>query len=189
MKRYTVAAFRSEAARAMWHMNVARYFLFLVSIALGATVLAAGPALADATILKYDKQGRVIDSDEVKSKPGGKGAVGAPTGSSTKGKARRTPAATGRQKPGESIKMKTIPNPKDEFEKGEVMVLGDPEKMEDKLKSLGFTIIEKVPMAELGLTAIQLKIPKRMSERQALSILRSNFPNIIADMHTVFDLY
>ena len=188
MKRYTVAAFRSEAARAMWHMNVARYFLFLVSIALGATVLAAGPALADATILKYDKQGRVIDSDEIKSKKDTKGATGAPTGSRTKGKARRTPASTGRQKSGESIKMKTIPNPNDQYEKGEVMVLGDPEKMEDKLKSLGFTIIEKVPMAELGLTAIQLKIPKRMSERQALSILRSNFPNIIADMHTVFDL-
>ena len=43
-------------------------------------------------------------------------------------------------------------------------------------------------MAELGLNAIRLKIPKGMSERQALSILRSNFPNIISDMHTVFDL-
>ena len=169
-------------------MNVARSFLFIASIALGATVLAAGPALADTTILKYDKQGRVIDTDEIKSKKDTKGATGAPTGSGTKGKARRTPASTGRQKSGKSIEMKTVPNPNDQFEKGEVMVLGDPDKMEDKLKSLGFTIIEKVPMTELGLPAIRLKIPKRMSERQALSILRSNFPNIISDMHTVFDL-
>ena len=168
-------------------MNVAQSYLCIASIALAVTVLAAGPALADATILKYDEQGRVIDSDDVKIQSGGKAVVWASTVTSNKGEARRTPASPGRGKPGKSIEMKTIPNPNDQFEKGEVMVLGDPEKMEDKLKSLGFTIIEKVPMAELELTAIRLKIPKRMSERQALSILRSNFPNIISDIHTVLD--
>jgi hypothetical protein len=151
--------------------------------------LVVGPAAADSTILKYDKSGRVISSDEVKGKDGGTGAAGAPAAGPAGRKAGRTPtSAAARRKLPKPLEMRTIPNPNDQDEKGEVMVLGDPAKMEAKLKSLGFTIVEKVPLPELRLNAIRLKVPQGMGERQALSIIRSNFPGVISDMHTVFDL-
>ena len=145
-------------------------------------VFSAGPALADMAILKYDKHGRVISTDNMEARRGGSGT--APTA----GQGSDKRAAVARRSLGKPVEMKTAPNPNDRFERGEVLVLGETEAVEDQPTSLGFTVIERAPLDYLGLYAIRFKIPRGTSERGAVKILDSSFPGLVTDVNGLFDL-
>ena len=151
-----------------------------------AVVFSAGPALADTAILKYDKQGRVISTDNVETKARRGGPDSAPAAG--RGSDERALSTVTRRSLGEPVEMTTAPNRSDRFERGEVVVLGQTEAIEDQAKSLGFTVIERTPLDDLGLYAVRFKIPQGMSERGAVNILDSSFPGLVADVNGLFDL-
>ncbi|MDP6389570.1 MAG: hypothetical protein QF654_06720, partial [Alphaproteobacteria bacterium] len=92
--------------------NLRAASIVVSSLSLAATmtavvVFSVGPALADMAILKYDKHGRVISTDNMEARRGGSGT--APTA----GQGSDKRAAVARRSLGKPVEMKTAPNPND----------------------------------------------------------------------------
>jgi hypothetical protein len=79
-------------------------------------------------------------------------------------------------------------SPDQDFEPGEVLITNPPAGFEAKVRSLGFSVIERVKMKELEMDVWRLKTPKGMSVPDALKLIGRRFPGATVDANHRFHL-
>ncbi len=75
------------------------------------------------------------------------------------------------------------------FEAGEVVVVGDGPSTLAGAEGLGFHLIEERPLASLGLSILKLQPPASLDERRAVALLHQRFPQLIADVNSLYTPY
>ncbi len=156
-------------------------------------VQAPGRAEENITILQYDDRGRVtgfkrVDPSEIKrgggsgsGRGGGSSAVtpgGRRGGSSAVSPGgRRGSAATGAGDGG----------PAQRFIEGEVLVANTPRDFERDVVGLGFRVLERLRLNGLGIEAVRLALPRRITVDEAMQILELRFPGVTTAVNAVFD--
>jgi len=75
------------------------------------------------------------------------------------------------------------------FEPGEVVVLGEHSDTLAHLQKLGFRLKEKRPLAALGLSMLKLGTPPGLDARQAIALLHARFPELTADVDSLYGTY
>jgi len=75
------------------------------------------------------------------------------------------------------------------FEPGEVVVLGEHPDTLAHLQKLGFRLKEKRPLAALGLSMLKLGTPPGLDARQAIALLHTRFPELTADVDSLYGTY
>jgi len=134
------------------------------------TVIWSAPVEADVKVRSYYK-GKKTEGTVNKLKPG------------SKSKSPDSPAA--------KRKMKGRPNgldPDDDFEAGEVLVANPPRNFDRRVQELGFGVIERVRMPDIGFEFWRLETPEGMSVRDAIKRLGQKFPGLTIDANHRFDL-
>ncbi len=151
-----------------------------ISLLTALAVVAVGSAQAQSktTILKYDKQGRVIGSESSR----GSGDQQRGAGSD---RSRNTAAPRGGQ-PG-AAGGPNAANPDDRFEPGEVIVANAPADFARDAQALGFRILDATRLGNLGLEIIRLRVPANTSVPDARQTLIREFPGIIADANHLYE--
>ncbi|MGE4218417.1 MAG: S8 family serine peptidase [Alphaproteobacteria bacterium] len=143
-----------------------------------AILLPVAPVQADSRIktFEYDESGRFKSATEKKGENDGAtpGAPGDP--SATDG-----PATDGSKGDGASSEQ-------GEFVPGEILVLDPPQGLENRLGSFGLTLLERTRLKSLSLDAWRLKVKKDGTETQALEALRRAYPDIQADLNSIYAL-
>ncbi len=150
--------------------------LFLAALLPLLSIGTIAPALAQSktTILKYDKQGRVIGSESARG-----------DGSSTGRGSGRDGAANGGRTGGTGGP--NAANPDDRFEAGEVIVANVPADFARGARALGFSIIEATQLGNLGMEIVRLRVPANVSVPDARQTLIREFPGIIADANHLYE--
>jgi subtilisin family serine protease len=136
--------------------------LLLLLILLVAAALAEAPAraeAADAVILHYDSQGRVVGREEVAPRP----SEASPDGT--------TPRRDG----GERI----LP--------GELIVAAPGSDHALSFVGLGFTVIDMRNLDAFGLTAYRLGLPRSLTSEEAARRLHEAIPGLTIDRHHLLD--
>jgi hypothetical protein len=147
-------------------------YVYLASTLLALlAAFAAGPALAQSktTILKYDKDGRVIGSESSRESGAAQGRGG-------------RDAARGGGAGGPNAA-----DPDDRFEAGEVIVANVPADFARSAQRLGFRVIEATRLGNLGMEIIRLRVPPNVSVPDARQTLIREFPGIIADANHLYE--
>jgi Subtilase family len=75
------------------------------------------------------------------------------------------------------------------FETGEIVVLGDRPETIAQVESLGFRLIEARPLSALGLSVLKLGTPASLDARQAVALLHAHFPELTADVNSLYGSY
>ena len=68
----------------------------------------------------------------------------------------------------------------------ELLIANVPGRFEDGVRSLGFTIIETVPLRQLGLTVYRLRTPSGTSVDDARRLLAARYPTATVDAHHLY---
>lgn len=148
-----------------------------------AILLLAIPAQADSRIktFEYDASGRFKSATEQKGEDGG----AAPDASS--GASPGTPSGT-TGAPAERGKGGGSGAEHGEFVPGEILVLDPPQGLEGRLNSFGLTLLERTRLPSLSLNALRLKVKTDGTETQVLEALRRAYPDIQADLNSIYSL-
>jgi hypothetical protein len=155
-----------------------RHFMVL-AVTLAVVALAApvfvSPVLAQSktTILKYDKDGRVIGSDSSRDSGARQGGGG-----------QRSSATRGRSGAGGGP---NAANPDDRYVSGEVIVANVPADFARNAGALGFRVLETTQLGNLGLAVVRLRVPANTSVPDARQTLLREFPGIIADANHLYE--
>ncbi len=141
------------------------------------------PVRGDTKIFQYDEYGRLktvkqLDHGQDKKNRGA---------SKRQGPKDRAAAARAKSA-GKLLEWRTVPNPRDRFERNELVVMGPRTGFAKRVAALNFTVLERVPLAALDTQMLRLRPPRGMSESAALKLLRTRFPGIVADFNALFDL-
>lgn len=148
--------------------------LLVLAAVLASFALVTGGSLSPAqaqsktTILKYDKDGRVIGSESSRE-----------SGSRERGSAARSRSGRGGG-PNAS-------NPDNRYEAGEVVVANAPPDFASDVRAMGFRIIDATRLGNLGIELIRLQVPPDISVPDARQTLTREFPGIIADANHLYD--
>ena len=148
--------------------------LLVLAAVLASFALVTGGSLSPAqaqsktTILKYDKDGRVIGSESSRE-----------SGSRERGSAARSRSGRGGG-PNAS-------NPDNRYEVGEVVVANPPPDFASDVRAMGFRIIDATRLGNLGIELIRLQVPPDISVPDARQALTREFPGIIADANHLYD--
>jgi len=149
----------------------------LGSILAVALLLATAPALADSKIrtFEYDASGRFKSVTEQKGDEGGASGTStdAPASSGISGD-----QGTGAGNAAEH----------GEYVPGEILVLDPPKGLEGRLNGFGLTLLERTRLKSLSLDAWRLKVKKDGTETQVLEALRRAYPDIQADLNSIYAL-
>jgi subtilisin family serine protease len=117
-------------------------------------------------------------------KTGGKGAGGAVEVPAAAGGAVDVPTAAG----GKTDRPSSAAwAPEDHYEKGEVLVVDPPAGFFDIVRRLGFTLIEKTQLGELGMTVYVLRVPVGSSVSNARHLLAERFPGVEIDANHFYE--
>lgn len=139
-------------------------------LGLGAALLWPAPVEAEVKVRSYFK-GKKTEGSVDRVKPGAKG---------------KNPDSPATKK-----KMKGRENgidPDDDFEPGEVLVANPPRNFDRRVKELGFGVLERVQMKDIGFEIWRLETPPGMSVRDAIQALGKSFPGLTIDANHRFDL-
>ena len=144
--------------------------------ALFAGFAAATPAMAEESlsILEYDKNGRVIGFKRV--------------GPAESREPERSPDEQDRSSP-EPAEADDSPASQ-RFQRiieDEVLVANAPRGFENDARGLGFRVLERIRLSRLGIDAVRLKVPVRMTVAEAMEIIQRRFPNVTTEVNAVFD--
>lgn len=155
----------------------------------GSLLLASSSNADELRVLKYDKQGNVIGSENKANGYTGNN-IGGKTGVTGTAGTRASKKSTGVKKTKFSKGFEggfSSFNPDTEFEQGEVVVVDPPRGFGDAVRSSGFHVIERVMMKNLGIEVIRLSTPRGMSVKEAISIISKKYPGVTVDANTRFD--
>ena len=139
------------------------YGLAAVLMVVGAGGLdrsRAQTAQSQGTILQYDVQGHVIGSVRVRT-----------DGAASGGGSGETSAAAGLGR--------------DAFVLGEILAVSQDPRFAGRVRSLGFSSIERSALAALDMTVYRLRTPAGAPVPQALAAFRSAFPDVLAGANTM----
>jgi len=152
-------------------LNIGRTFTAVVAM-LGLICVALVPLTADAEVkVRSYYKGAKTEGSVKKVKPGAK--------------------EKGPDSPATKKKMKGRDggiDPDDDFEAGEVLVANPPRNFDKRVGELGFSVIERVHMKDVGLDVWRLKTPDGMSVKDAIRTLGQKFPGLTIDANHRFDL-
>jgi hypothetical protein len=154
-----------------------RHFLVLAA-ALASLAMVAVVSISPAhpqsktTILKYDKDGRVIGSDS-SSESGTRARQGRQRGSTASR--------------GSGVGGPNASNPADRYESGEVIVANVPADFARNARALGFRVIDTTRLGNLGLEIVRLRVPPDTTVPDARQTLTREFPGIIADANHLYE--
>ncbi len=136
-------------------------------IATAATVLCAlcidtggARALAGRSILEYDEHGRVTG---VTVENGG---------------------GTGTEQPGGGDAANAVPD----YEQGEILAVNPPEAILPRLQSMGYSLVERLDLADLQLRVWRIKTPDSMDTVAARDRFRNAFPRLPTDLNALYTL-
>ena len=68
----------------------------------------------------------------------------------------------------------------------EVVVVNQGRGILAKVAELGFSVLDQRPLGALGLTVTRLRVPRDMSPPEAQAVLRRSFPNLLADVNSLY---
>lgn len=151
-----------------------RYVMSSLAI-LGLLVAVGGPAASQSrtSIIEYDKDGRPKGAITNEQRPAGAAVPGAPGAApASRGAAPAAPAPRG---------------PASRYADGEVVVANAPAGFEATATQMGFRVLERVRLANLGLEILRLSIPARSTVEEARQSLRARFPGIVADANHLYE--
>jgi len=157
------------------NLKIDRTIALLKRMAFLVVLVATGVAFVNSATNAEVKVRSYYKGSKTESSVGGKKGSG---GSSRKG----TKTRDGEQRPGNR------PPPDKDFEPGEVLISNPPGGFEDKIKKLGFSIIERVQMKEIKMDIWRLKTPKGMTVPDAIKLIGRRFPGATVDANHRFDL-
>jgi len=75
------------------------------------------------------------------------------------------------------------------FVPSEVVVVADRPDILPKARRLGFSLIGEQPLAALGISVLRLRTPVYIDPAQALAMLHGAFPQLTADVNTLYEPY
>ena len=142
----------------------AGYGLVAILMVVGIGALdrsSAQTAQSRGTILQYDAQGRVIDRVQVRTDGGGNAGGSGGTDEGAEGQDRET------------------------FVPGEILAVSTDPGFAGRVRSLGFSTLERNVLGALDMTVYRLRTPGGAPVPQALTAFRSAFPDAAADANTL----
>ena len=77
----------------------------------------------------------------------------------------------------------------DRYEAGEIVVLADRPEILPKAREMGFRLIVEQRLAALDLSVLRLRTPLHVDEQVALAMLRAEFPQLTADVNSLYAPY
>lgn len=143
--------------------------------AAGMIAMAGSTAMAQSrnTIIEYDKDGRPKGAITNEQRPGTAATPAGPNATPTaRGTTPAAPAPRG---------------PASRYAEGEVVVTNAPAGFEAAAAQMGFRVLERVRLANLGLEILRLSIPARSTVEEARASLRTRFPGIVADANHLYE--
>jgi len=148
-----------------------RYFAALVA-PIYLLAMLAWPTTADADVkVRSYYKGKKTEGSIKSKKPGSRSK--SPDGPATK------------------QKMKGRENgidPDDDFEAGEILIANPPRNFDKRISEMGFSVLERVQMEDIGFDVWRLKTPAGMSVKDAIKVLGRKFPGLTIDANHRFDL-
>jgi minor extracellular protease Epr len=155
------------------HLVQQRTILGLAAAGMIAIAGSAAMAQSRTSIIEYDKDGRPKGAITNEQRPGATGTPAAPNAApAARGTAPAAPAPRG---------------PASRLAEGEVVVTNAPAGFEAAAAQMGFRVLERVRLANLGLEILRLSIPARTTVEEARSSLRTRFPGIVADANHLYE--
>ncbi len=140
------------------------------SICLIALLSASSDSAAQAgrSILKYDEHGRAVGAIVEH----GNGSEATPGGTATTG-------AAGAQDPAQQVP---------DYEPGEILALDPPLRILPRLQSMGYSVVERLDLAELEFDVWRIETPQTMTTPDALEQFRLTFPLVESDFNSFYIL-
>ncbi|MGB8275801.1 MAG: S8 family serine peptidase [Alphaproteobacteria bacterium] len=138
--------------------------------------IASVRAMADSSVLDYDREGRLGTLRDVEIHPGETHPGQTDPGKSGRNGAK--PDVSGKDKPETGAE---APDPTTWYEPGEVVAANPPPEFEITAQAYGFRVLEKISLKNLGFEVWRLRIPDGLSVPEAISRLAERFPGLLVD--------
>jgi len=77
--------------------------------------------------------------------------------------------------------------PDEQYERGEILVIGPPKKFFSIIRRLKFSVLERIELGELGIKVYRLRTPAGMTLGDARKVLAAAIPNINTEANHLFE--